>query len=133
MTFKFLASVLFVFPSLMAIVGFSARPATASCVMTDIALQLQISGTQQSGQQVNNVGMAVDGPCWGNTTTNVQSQIYTGAGDATQIRDSNHLVGGSDSVGSSFDGPVIGTSIYVPLDIYSPAHDANFMESLGLP
>ena len=101
--------------------------------MTDIALQLQISGTQQSGQQVNNVGMAVDGPCWGNTTTNVQSQTYTGAGDATQIRNSNHLIGGSESVGPGIGGPAIGTSIYVPLDIYSPAHDANFMESLGLP
>ncbi len=132
MQLKFLSACFLAVPTMMSLNLAAPRPAMAFCLMADIALQTQISGTSTPGHQENNVNMAADGPCWGNTTTNVQTQTYVGTGDANQIRNSNHFVSSGGETPFGIDIPPVTTSIHVPIDIYSPAHDEDFMNSLGM-
>ena len=131
MQLKFLSVSLLAVPTIMSLNLAASRPAVAVCVMTDIAVQTQISGTMTPGHQENNVNMTADGPCWGNSTSNVHTQTYVGSGDATQIRNSNHHVSGGGGAPLGIDIDPITTSIHIPIDIYSPAHDEDFMSSLG--
>ncbi len=109
----------------------ASRPAAAVCVMTDIGIQLQISGTQTPGYQENNVNMGTDGSCWGNSTTNAHTQTYIGGGDSAQIRNSTHFAGSGGYAPFGLNIDPVTTSVHVPVDVYSPVHDEDFMNSLG--
>lgn len=115
------------FASFLVIIPLTSQKVKASCAMTDVSFQVAIRGSHTPAQQTNNVGMGVDGNCWGNATTNTSTQVYTGAGTVDQVRNSSHLVGGSPAQPYGITGPVVGTQINVPIDIYSPAHDPQFM------
>lgn len=132
MKLKFLSSTLLLFPGLLTFAAVTGSPASAACVMTDVGVQVAVHGSQNPASQNNDVSMGTTGgPCLGNTTTSTSTQVYVGPGDVEQNRTSNHLVGGSDS--SGIGGPVIGTSVPVQVDVYSPAHDQGFMNSLPIP
>ncbi len=105
------------------------QPANASCAMTDVSFQVAIRGSSTVAQQGNNVGMTTMGNCWGNATTNTSTQVYTGSGTVQQGRNSSHFVGGSEPLPYGVTGPVVGTQISVPVDIYSPAHDSTFLNN----
>ena len=114
----------------------TATPSFAACTMTDVSLQISVHGSPTPTQQTNDVLMGSTDNCWGNNSTNVSTQLYVGSGAATQQRRSQHFVGSeSDNspVPFGFSPAPIGTQISVPVDVYSPAHDPNFMDSLGLP
>ena len=124
-------------PSLLVPVTSISLPAEAACVMTDVSLQVAIHGSQTTANQSNQVFMGTGNqPCWGNTTTNTSVQLYVGSGNTSQQRTSSHFVNGNGAsplAPYGIESPTIGTQISVPVDIYSPAHDPNFLESLGLP
>lgn len=132
--FKF-SPLLVLFASGVVITPLASFPAHASCVMTDISLQVAIRGSKTPSNQNNNVSMGSSDNCWGNNVTNTSTQLYIGSGTANQNRNSQLFVGG-DSNSSPFPGmptPTIKTQISVPVDVYSPAHDPNLMNSLGIP
>ena len=123
------------FPLVLTPLLWAPMPAWAACVMTDVSLQLSIHGSHLPTPQSNQVGMGSNDDCWGNTTTNTATQLYVGSGAASQQRTSQHYVGGTEpSLLASFGitSPVIGTQVHVPIDVYSPAHDPSFFNSLGL-
>ncbi|MEA5511581.1 hypothetical protein VB715_17545 [Crocosphaera sp. UHCC 0190] len=126
---KVYSVVLLTLSSLLIMSPFTTHKAQASCAMTDVSFQVAIRGSRTPSQQTNNVGMGTMGDCWGNATTNTSTQVYTGAGTVQQGRNSSHLVGGSQPLPYGVTGPVIGTQISVPVDIYSPAHDPNFINN----
>ena len=114
----------------------TALPSLASCTMTDVSLQISVHGSSTPTLQTNDVSMGSTDNCWGNNSTNVSTQLYVGSGAATQQRRSQHFVGNENNnsvVPGGFSTPTIGTQISVPIDVYSPAHDPNLMNSLGLP
>ncbi len=117
------------FALLSIAVSVKNKPANASCAMTDVSFQVAIRGSSTAAQQGNNVGMKNRGNCWGNATTNTSTQVYTGSGTVQQGRNSSHFVGGSKPLPYGIKGPVVGTQITVPVDIYSPAHDSIFMNN----
>ncbi|WP_107667854.1 hypothetical protein [Cyanothece sp. BG0011] len=117
------------FATLLISLSINHQPASASCAMTDVSFQVAIRGASTAAQQGNNVGMTTMGDCWGNATTNTSTQVYTGSETVQQGRNSSHFVGGSDPLPYGVTGPVIGTQITVPVDIYSPAHDSTFMNN----
>lgn len=132
MKLNFLSSGLLLIPGLLTYATLASTPASAACVMTDVGVQVAIHGSHNPASQTNDVNMGTTGgPCLGNTTTNTATQVYVGSGDVEQNRTSNHVVGGTDN--SGMGGPVIGTSVPVQVDVYSPAHDQNFMNSLPVP
>ena len=95
--------------------------------MTDVGVQVAIRGSKNQALQTNNVDMQNQGACLGNTTTNTATQLYIGPGDVEQTRNSSHVVGGSTDNGTGVSGLVIGVPVHVPVDVYSPAHDPDFL------
>ncbi|NJM67994.1 MAG: hypothetical protein HC851_21185 [Acaryochloris sp. RU_4_1] len=102
-------------------------PASAQCVMTDVSTQVAIRGSRQPSQQENHVNMDSQGPCSGNAITQTSTQVYEGSGNARQIRNSRQTVKGQPDNGTGIDGPTIKVPVGVQVDVYSPAHDPDFM------
>ena len=114
----------------------TALPSFATCTMTDVSLQISVHGSPTPTLQTNDVSMESSDNCWGNNSSNVSTQLYVGSGAAIQQRRSDHFVGNDNNSSVAplgFSSPPIGTQISVPIDVYSPAHDPNLMNSLGLP
>ncbi len=108
----------------------STPSAFAGCVMIDVAVQVAIHGSKNPAKQSNNVNMDSEPGCLGNTTTNVSRQVYVGPGDVEQTRSSSHFVGSGTNDGTKIGGPAIAVPVYVPVDVYSPAHDPDFLSDL---
>lgn len=104
--------------------------ASAVCVMTDVSVQIAIHGSRNPAKQTNNVDMQSEGECFGNTTTSTSTQIYVGPGDVEQTRNSSHFVSGGTNDGTNINGPVIRVPVHVPVDVYNPAFDPDFLDSL---
>jgi hypothetical protein len=95
--------------------------------MTDVAPQIAIHGSKEPAVQTNNVDMQSDSGCLGNTTTNTATQLYVGPDNVEQTRNSSHFVGGSKDDQTKVSGPTLGVPVGVPVDVYSPAHDRDFL------
>ena len=114
----------------------TALPSFATCTMTDVSVQISVHGSRTPTAQTNDVSMESSDNCWGNHSSNVSTQLYVGSGAATQQRHSEHFVGNDNDNSVAplgFSTPAIGTQISVPIDVYSPAHDPNLMDSLNQP
>ncbi len=136
MNFLKFGSLFLLFGSSLAVMPIISSPADASCVMTDVSLQVAVRGSQTPSNQSNDVSMGSTDNCWGNNVTNLSTQVYVGSGHGNQGRTSQLFVGNENNSNSSISGfstPAIQTQISVPIDVYSPAHDPDFMDSLGLP
>ncbi|CAA9586252.1 hypothetical protein AVDCRST_MAG81-3870 [uncultured Synechococcales cyanobacterium] len=127
MKFKLFAHSLLSVSALLTLASHSTPSASAACVMTDVAAQVAIHGSKKPSQQTNNVDMQNEGACLGNTTTNTGTQVYAGPDDVEQTRNSSHFNGGSTDDKTEIDGPVIRVPVSVPVDIYSPAYDQEFL------
>ena len=103
-------------------------PASAQCVMTDVSVQVAVRGKRPANQE-NNVDMQDSGNCRGNSTTQTSTQVYAGSGEANQVRNSRHSVGGGGNGRSG--GPTVKVPVGVQVDVYNPASDPNFMNGVG--
>jgi hypothetical protein len=129
MKFKLFSGLLLSVSTLSTLAPFSTPAAFAGCIMTDVATQVAIHGSKNPAVQNNNVDMDSQRGCLGNTTTSTATQLYVGPGDVEQTRDSSHFVGGSKDDRTKVGGPAIGVPVHVPVDVYSPAHDPDFLGS----
>ena len=127
--FKLLSRLLLSVSALLPISPFLTSSASAVCVMTDVSVQIAIHGSKNPAKQTNNVDMQSEGVCVGNTTTSTSTQIYVGPGDVEQTRNSSHFVGGGTNE-RNISGPTIRVPVHVPVDVYNPAYDPNFLGSL---
>jgi hypothetical protein len=130
MKFKPFSLSLFSISTLLTLAPTSTPAAFAGCVMTDVATQVAIHGSKNPAKQTNNVDMGSQRGCLGNTTTSTATQLYVGPGDVEQTRDSSHFVGGGTDDRTKVGGPAIGFPVHVPVDVYSPAHDPDFLSGL---
>jgi hypothetical protein len=109
------------FLSLSAVVAIAAIPvpASAQCVMADVAVQAAIHGSQQPAQQSNDVEMQSSGPCRGNTSVNTSKQVQVGGtGAVVQERRSRHQL---ENDGDGPSGPTVAVPVGVQVDVYNPA------------
>jgi hypothetical protein len=53
--------------------------------------------------------------------------LYVGSDPVEQTYEGNQFVGGGEFNQTGVSSPVIQTPVYVPVDVYSPAHDPNFL------
>ncbi|PSB00822.1 hypothetical protein [Merismopedia glauca] len=97
----------------------SVPSASAQCVMADISIQSNISGSRRPANQSNNVTQESHGGCSGNTavSTNVQSNVG-GREPVTQRRESRQRIdGNSDGKG----GSTVKIPVSVQVDVYNAA------------
>lgn len=127
MNFKLFSLSLFSVSTLLTLAPTSTPAAFAGCVMTDVAPQIAIHGSKEPAVQTNNVDMQSESGCLGNTTTSTATQLYVGPDNVEQTRNSSQFVGGGKDDATKVNGPVIGVPVSVPVDVYSPAHDQDFL------
>ncbi|MGJ5676286.1 MAG: hypothetical protein ACR9NN_22215 [Nostochopsis sp.] len=134
MNFKFLSLGLF---SLTVVSPLFApaftRPASAlGCVATDVSIQVGISGSKAPAQQNNNADQQFGEECQGNSVTNTATQVQNGSDPTQQNRNSTQVVGGGATSNTPGKGDV-GVKVHVPVNVYNPAADPNFLKGVGVP
>jgi hypothetical protein len=97
--------------------------------MTDVAPQIAIHGSKGPAVQSNNVDMQSESGCLGNSTISTATQFYVGPDNVEQTRDTSHFVGGGTDEQTKLGVPAIAVPVHVPVDVYSPAYDWNFLSS----
>ena len=127
MKFKLFSLSLFSVSTLLTLAPTSTPAAFAGCVMTDVAPQIAIHGSKEPAVQTNNVNMQSESGCLGNTTTSTATQLYVGPDNVEQTRNSSHFVGGGKDDVTKVNSPAIAVPVSVPVDVYSPAHDRDFL------
>lgn len=115
-----------------AIVPFlpSATPSVSACAIVDATTQVAIHGSRTPAQQQNNIATGHDGNCLGNTVVGTTTQIGIGSGQIQQTHDGNYFVGGGNINDTGITSPVIEVPVQTQVDIYSPAHDPQFLNNL---
>jgi hypothetical protein len=98
------------------------------CVATSVGVQVDISGSRTGGRQTNNASQKFGENCVGNSSTNTSTQVHKGANSANQTRTSNQQLG-SGRLGRPGVGDVR-TNIHIPVKVYNPAADRNFMKNV---
>lgn len=105
--------------------------ASAQCVMTDVSVQTAIRGSRRPATQSNNVQMNANRSCSGNTSTHTNSQLYVGSDERViQQRSSVHDLR-SNGNNRGIKGSNIAVPVEVKVDVYSPAHDPQFMNRVN--
>ncbi|MBW4576720.1 MAG: hypothetical protein KME08_15705 [Aphanothece sp. CMT-3BRIN-NPC111] len=107
-------------------VGYSlTNSASAQCVMADVSVQYNISGSRQPTDRSNDVDMQSQGSCSGNAivTTGVQGN-EGGRGQVVQHREVRQRVEGNG--GTSVDGSTVKVISNVGIDVYNPADNLNY-------
>ncbi|MBF1990693.1 hypothetical protein [Fischerella thermalis] len=134
MKFKFLSVGLFSLTVVSPLFAPSfTRPASAlGCVITDVAVQVDVSGSKTPAQQTHNPNQQFGEDCTGNSVTNTATQVNTGPNSAQQNVNSNSVVGGGATSNTPGKGDV-GVKVHVPVDVYNPAADPNFLNGVGVP
>jgi hypothetical protein len=96
----------------------SIPSASAQCVMADISIQTNISGSKKPANQVNDVTQDSEGGCVGNSavSTSVQSNVG-GRGEVTQRRESRQRIEGNNDGGSN----PVKIPVSVQVDVHNPA------------
>jgi hypothetical protein len=128
-TLPFLSAGLLSAAALLTVSPLLTRPAAASCVDTDVNLQLAIRDQNAAPtQQSNGVNSQIEDGCFGQTATGVNNQIYFGGADqVVQTRERDvYMAPGEDSYapGSEYYGdlPDVQTHVNIQRDIAIPMY-----------
>jgi hypothetical protein len=97
-------------------------PASAQCVMADIAVQAAIHGSRQRSLQTNEVEMISTPLCVGNTSVSTSIQVQVGGtGQVIQQRRSRHHLEGTGGYPMPVNGPTVAVPVQVQVDVDNPA------------
>lgn len=98
--------------------------ASAQCVMADISVQYNISGSRRPTDRTNDVRQDSNGKCSGNAvvTTGVQGNVG-GRGRVEQRRTVRQQINGSNS---GIGGEPVKVRVNVPIDVYNPADNLRY-------
>lgn len=107
------------------------KVARATCVAVDVNNQVALRGTQTPSHQENNVGMVATPDCAGNVSTSVGNSVAASSGEINQIRNSQHILSGGADSSAGVTGPTIFVPVNNQVDVYVPAYDPQFMQSVG--
>lgn len=108
----------------------SGTPAAHACTIVDTTTQVAIHGSQNPAEQENNITAASDDNCFNNTVVGNTTQVGIGAGEIKQSNQGKYFVGGGDINNTGLKTPTVIVTPQTQVDVYSPAHDENFLEHL---
>jgi len=92
-----------------------------------VAPQIAIHGSKEPAVQTNNVDMQSES----DALKHYHEYCYTTLCRSRWSKhDSSHFVGGGKDDQTKVSGPTIGVPVHVPVDVYSPAHDRDFLGGL---
>jgi hypothetical protein len=108
-------------------------PANA-CSQTAVGVQVRVSGEKnpKAGQNFN-ANQTDDPNCFNNNVVGVGKQISVGSEAAEQNLEFDQHVGGGNINQTGLTTPNIKTKVPVQVDVYSPAHDPEFMNRMTQP
>jgi hypothetical protein len=131
MNFKLLSFSLFSVAAISPLFMPSLTPSALAlgCVATDVGVQVNVSGSKAPGRQTNTTNQQFGKNCVGNSVTNVGTQQNVGGSQpADQNRNSTIILGdgpyGPPGVGD------VGINVHIPVNVYNPADDPEFLRSL---
>jgi len=100
----------------------SNRPVAAQCVITDVAVQTAITGSQKPAKQSNQVTIERRGACNGTSSVSVGQQVQVGGtGQVVQQRQSQHRIEGTSRNETGVQGPTVAIPVQVQVDVYNAA------------
>lgn len=116
MNFKLLSVSLFSLATVSSFIPSLTPSAKATCVATDVSVQVAVHGRNKPAVQSNNVNQNIDKDCFGNNATNVGTQTAVG-GRIQQIRNSNQNLSGGRGNPTGVPMPHIAVPINVQVDV----------------
>lgn len=129
MKFPWLSVSLFSLSALLPLVP-SVTPSANACAMVDATTQVAIHGSRNPAQQKNDVTMGHDNNCFNNNIVNTTTQLGISPGEVQQTHEGNYFVGGGNVNKTGFTTPVIQVPVSTQVDVYSPAHDSQFLNNV---
>ena len=106
----------------------SFTPAVQACTIVDATTQVAIHGSRTPAQQSNDITTNNEGDCFNNTVVGNTTQVGISPGQVVQSNQGDYTVGGGAVNGLTT--PNITVTPETQVDIYSPAHDAEFLNHL---
>lgn len=128
MRFPLLSLSLFSLSAVLPLVP-SATPSANACAIVDATTQVAIHGSRNPAQQENSVAMGHDDNCFNNNIVNTTTQLGVSPGEIQQTHEGNYFVGGGDINNTGFTTPIIQVPVSTQVDVYSPAHDPQFLNN----
>ena len=109
----------------------SITPAANACTVVDATTQVAIRGDRDTpAQQGSSVTAAVDDNCFNNTAVGTKTQVGIGAGQVIQNSDGQYFLGGGEANDTGLTTPTVIVTPTTQVDVYSPAHDPQFLKHL---
>jgi hypothetical protein len=109
----------------------SFTTSASACAQTAVGVQVRVSGEKnpQAGQKFG-ANQTSDDNCFNNNVTSVGKQISVGSQAPEQDLEFNQHVGGGNINQTGVTTPNVKTQVPVQVDVYSPAHDPEFMNRM---
>lgn len=108
----------------------SATLSVNACTIVDATTQVAIRGSRTPAQQENNITTESDDNCFNNTVVGNTTQLGISAGQVRQSNQGEYVVGGGDVNNTGLTTPTIIVTPETQVDVYSPAHDPEFLNHL---
>jgi hypothetical protein len=128
MKFPLLSLSLFSLSAFLPLVP-SLTPSANACAIVDATTQVAIHGSRNPAQQKNDVIMSHDDNCFNNNIISTTTQLGISPGEVQQTHEGNYFVGGGNLNDTGFTTPVIQVPVGTQVDVYSPAHDPEFLNN----
>lgn len=105
-------------------------PSANACTIVDTTAQVAIRGDRNTpAQQENDVTATADDNCFNNTVVGNTTQVGIGAGQIKQSNQGQYFVGGGEEE-TDVTTPTVIVTPDTQVDVYSPAHDPQFLQHL---
>ena len=110
---------------------FSTVTPVNACTIVDATTQVAIRGDRNTpAQQENEVTAEADDNCFNNHVVGSTTQVGVGAGRIIQSNQGDYFVGGGNVNTTGLTTPTVIVTPDTQVDVYSPAHDPNFLKHL---
>ena len=108
----------------------AATNSAHACAIVAPSTQVAISDDPSQVTQDNQINTSYDDNCLGNAAVGNNAQIGIGSGAIQQTYEGDFSVGGGGYNQTGLTSPYIEVTPEIQLDIYSPAHDPNYLNHL---
>lgn len=109
----------------------SLTTSASACAQTAVGVQVRVSGQKNpKAAQKYGANQTSDDNCFNNNITSVGKQISVGSEAPEQDLQFNQHVGGGNINQTGMTTPNVKTQVPVQVDVYSPAHDPEFMNRM---
>ncbi|MEO1006900.1 MAG: hypothetical protein AAFW67_13905, partial [Cyanobacteria bacterium J06638_38] len=110
---------------------FSTVTSINACTIVDTTTQVAIRGDRdRPAQQENDINAAADDNCFNNHIVGNTTQVGISPGQVVQSNQGDYFVGGGNLNTTGLTTPNVIVTPNTQVDVYSPAHDPNFLKHL---